>query len=214
MCGDIGFKLGKIPKKKLKSIIINQSCLSFCYNKSMILVILILFLIFALTVLFWQLNLLYVAILGTPIVYASDLAIVDAFKLAKLKKADLVVDLGCGNGKSLIIAAKKFGAKGVGVDLSLYCYLKARLNVAIAGQSRNIKIVWGDFKKAEPYLKKADVVYIYLLNSVLKKIEPWFFKSISKNTKVVSLSFVFPNHTPIKITKTLNLNRKTSVRLY
>lgn len=180
----------------------------------MVLAIQIIILIFGLLVLFWQLNLLLVAILGTPIVYASDKAIIDAFKLAKLKKDDLAVDLGCGNGKSLIIAAKKFRALGVGVDLSLYCYLKSKLNVFFAGESKNIKIIWGDFKKAEPYLKKADVVYIYLLNSVLKKIEPWFFKLIDKNTKVVSLSFVFPSHKPIKIIKTINLNKKTTIRLY
>lgn len=180
----------------------------------MILVILILFLIIAFLILFWQFNLLYVAVLGTPIVYASDKAIIDAFKLTGLKKDNLVVDLGCGNGKSLIIAAKEFSAKGVGVDLSLYCYLKSKLNVFLAGETKNVKIIWGDFKKAEPDLKKADVVYIYLLNSVLKKIEPWFFQSIDKKTRVVSLSFEFPNHKPIKIIETINLNKKTNIRLY
>lgn len=180
----------------------------------MILVILILFLIIAFLILFWQLNLLYVAVLGTPIVYASDKAIIDVFKLAGLKKDNLVVDLGCGNGKSLIIAIKKFGAKGVGIDLSLYCYLKSKLNVFLAGETKNIKVIWGDFKKAEPHLKKADVVYIYLLNSVLKKIEPWFFKSISKKTRVVSLSFKFVTHKPINTAETTNLNEITAVRLY
>ena len=164
--------------------------------------------------LFWQLNLLFVAILGSPIVYASDKAIIDAFKLAGLKKGDLVVDLGCGNGKSLIIATRDFGANGVGVDLSLYCFLKSKFNVAKAHESKNIKIIWGDFKKAEPYLKKADVVYLYLLNSALKKIEPWFFKNIGKKTKVVSLSFWFVNHKPKKEFRTTSLNRETKIRLY
>ncbi|MDD2752885.1 MAG: 50S ribosomal protein L11 methyltransferase [Candidatus Omnitrophica bacterium] len=174
----------------------------------------ILILVFALGLLFWQANLLFVAIFGTPIVYANNKAIFDAYALAGLKRGELVVDLGCGNAKSLIIAAKKFGAKGVGVDLSLYCYLKSRLNVALAGQSKNIKIIWGDFKAAESYLKNADVVYLYLLNSALKKIEPWFFSSISKNTRVVSLAFVFAKYKPVKTAETSNLNKKTFVRLY
>lgn len=168
----------------------------------------------ALGVLFWQLNLLLTAIFGSPIVYANSQAIIDAYKLAELKKGELIVDLGCGNAKSLIIAARKFGAKGVGVDISLYCYLKSRLNVTLAGQNKNIKIIWGDFNKAEPYLKKADVVYLYLLNSTLKKIEPWFFKSISKNARVVSLAFVFLKHRPMKSVTTFNLGKITKARLY
>lgn len=172
------------------------------------------FLIFSLLILFWQSNLLIIAILGSPIVYASNQAVIDTLKLADLKKGNLVVDLGCGNGKSLIIAAKKFGAQGVGVDLSLYCYLKSKINVFWAGESKNIKIIWGDFKKAEPFLRKSDVVYLYLLNSALKKIESWLFKSIKKNTKVVSLSFQFVDHNPVKMSKTICLNKLTNIRLY
>lgn len=170
--------------------------------------------IFALGVLFWQLNLLIVSVFSTPIVYANGQAIRDAYKLADLKKRELVVDLGCGNAKSLIIAAKEFGAKGIGVDLSLYCYLKSKLNVTLAGQGKNIEIIWGGFKKSEPYLKKADVVYLYLLNSTLEKIEPWFFTSIGKYTKVVSLAFEFVDHQPINNSATINLGKKTKIRLY
>lgn len=168
----------------------------------------------ALGVLFWQLNLIVASVFGSPIVYANNNAILDAFKLANLQKDELVVDLGCGNAKSLIIAAREFGAKGVGIDLSLYCVLKSKLNVALAGQSKNVKIIWGDFKKAKIYLKKANLVYLYLLNSALKKIEPWFFKSISKKTRVVSLAFEFILHKPIKTISTINLGKKTKIRLY
>lgn len=169
---------------------------------------------FSVLVLFWQLNLLLISILGSPIVYANEKAIIDSFELANLKKGQTLVDLGCGNAKSLIIAAKKFGAKGIGVDLSLYCFLKSKLNVALAGESKNIKIIWGDFKKAEPFLRKADLVYVYLLNSALKKMELWLFKSIGKNTNIVSLSFIFPTKKPYKTAKTFNLNKITNIRLY
>ena len=170
--------------------------------------------ILALAVLFWQLNLIIASVFGSPIVYANNEAILDAYKLANLQKDELVIDLGCGNAKSLIIASREFGAQGVGVDLSLYCVLKSKLNVAFAGQGKNIKIIWGDFKKAQLYLKKANVVYLYLLNSALKKIEPWFFESISKKTRVVSLAFEFIQHKPIKTKSTTNLGKKTKIRLY
>lgn len=174
----------------------------------------ILLLIFAIGLLFWQLNLIIASIFGSPIVYANTDAIRDTLKLADLKEGELVVDLGCGNAKSLIIASRDFGAKGVGVDLSLYCYLKSRLNVLISGQSKNVKIIWGDFKKAESYLEKADVVYLYLLNTALEKIEPWFFSSIGNQTRVVSLAFVFVKHKPTKSITTFNLRKKTKARLY
>ena len=71
-----------------------------------------------------------------------------------------------------------------------------------------------EYKKAEKLLKKADVVYLYLLNSVLDKIENWLFDSISPKTRVVSLSFKFKNHKPLKTLPTINLGRKTKIRLY
>jgi SAM-dependent methyltransferase len=165
-------------------------------------------------VLLWQLILLITSIFTSPTVYAYDNAIEDSLKLAGLKKGELVVDLGCGNAKSLIIASKKFGAKGVGVEISPYCYLLAKWRVFAHGERKNIKIIFGDFKKAERYLTKADVVYLYLLNATLKKIERWFFASIGKNTRVVSLAFEFPNKKPVKKTLTFNLRKRTYSRLY
>lgn len=177
-------------------------------------ILLIILLIIVLGVLLWLLTMLVTSIFTSPSVYAYDQAIEDSLKLAKLKKGELVVDLGCGNAKSLIIAAKKFKAKGVGVEISPYCYLLARFRVLIHGQRKNIRIVFGDFKKAERYLKRADVVYLYLLNSTLKNIEKWFFDAIGKKTRVVSLAFVFPNHKSVKVKSTFNLGKNTKVRLY
>ncbi len=170
--------------------------------------------LFVLVLLFWLLSVLLMTIFSSPTVYANDQAVEDSLKLANLKKGELVVDLGCGNAKSLILASKKFGAKGVGVEISPYCYFLARWRVFLYGERKNIKIIFGDFKKAEPYLKKADVVYLYLLNSTLKNIESWLFNIISKKTRVVSLAFVFPGHRPIKTAKTFNLSKNTNIRLY
>lgn len=181
----------------------------------------ILFLIFSillifvlLLLLFWQFSLLFACITGTPIVYSNSRAIEDAFRLAKLKAGETVIDLGCGNARTLIIAAKKFGAKGIGVDRSVYCFIKSMINVFLAGESKNIKIVLGSFEKIEKELKNADVIYLYLLNAVLEKIEPWFFKHIGKDTRIVSLSFWFAKKKPIRETKTINLGRETKIRLY
>ncbi len=164
-------------------------------------------------VIFWQINLIYATIKGAPIVYSSEIAVIDCFKLVKLKKGELVVDLGCGSGKSLIIASEKFNAKGVGVEISPYAYLLARTK-KIFRRQKNYDIIFGDFKKAEPYLKKADVVYLYLLNSVLENIEDWLFKTISKDCRVVSLAFVFKKHKAKRTIETFTLYHKTKAYLY
>jgi SAM-dependent methyltransferase len=180
----------------------------------MVLFVQIIILVILLIVAFWQASLIFAQVLGAPSVYANEKAMLDSFELADLKKDQLVVDLGCGNGKSLILAAKKFGTRGIGVERSPYCYLLAKSKVYFSGQSNQINIVYGDFQKVEKDLKKADLVYVYLLNSVLSKIEKWLFQNISEKTKVVSLAFVFPNKKEIKKYETKNLGRQTFVRLY
>lgn len=172
------------------------------------------FFLFALFVVFWQASLIFAQILGAPSVYSNSEAIFQALKLAELKKGGLIIDLGCGDARSLIIAAKKFGAHGIGVERSPFCFLKSKLNVLLAHESRNITILFGDFKVAEKYLKKADVIYLYLLNSVLKNIESWLFENISAKTKVVSLAFEFSDHKPKETSETKNLGRITKLRLY
>ncbi len=163
---------------------------------------------------FWQSSLLWAALTGVPIVYSWRGAVEDSFKLAGLKSGETVIDLGSGDGKTLIMAAKTFGAKGIGVDRSIWCYLKAKLNVWLAGETNNIKIIRGDFRSVEKELKTADVVYVYLLDQVLAQIEEWLFSSIGDKTRVVSLSFLFKIRKPISEAGTRNLFQDTKARLY
>lgn len=165
-------------------------------------------------ILFWQASLLFSAIFGAPTVYANSQAIRDAYKLSGLKQGETVLDLGCGNAKSLIIASKEFGAKGIGVEISPYCYLKSRWNVLVSGQNQRIKIYLADLKKSRRLIEGADVIYLYLLNSVLSKIEPEIFNNIKEDTRVVTLAFKFNNHQPIKIVHTQNLGKDTEIKLY
>lgn len=176
-----------------------------------ILVAVFLLLIF---VIFWQLSLLFSSIVGAPTVYANSKAIIDAYKLAGLEKGETVLDLGCGNAKSLLLAAKVFGAKGIGVEISPYCYLKSKWNVFWAGESGNIKIYLSDIKKSFNLISEADVVYLYLLNSVLEKIESEIFDNIKAKTRVVTLAFKFKNAVPKKNMRTNNLGRETGIYLY
>lgn len=178
-------------------------------------ILLLLFLfILILAILIWQFNLLLALIFGAPVVYAHPRAITDAFRLAGLKKGETIVDLGCGNANTLIIAAKKFGAKGIGVERAPLFYWWSKVNVYLCGQSKNIKIYYGDFRKIESLLKTSDVIYLYLLTGVLSNIETWLFDHIGPQTRIVSLSFKFPNHEPMQTSQTCNLGDSTQVLLY
>ncbi len=174
----------------------------------------IIFILIGLYVIFWQSCLIIASIWGAPTVFANNRAILDALDLAAPKKNDLVIDLGCGDARSLIIAAEHFGAHGIGVERSPYCWIKANINVLLAHQSNKVKILFGDFKVAEKYLQKSDVIYLYLLNKVLEAQENWLFDHISSKTRIVSLCFQFRIHKPQTIISTVNLGRKTNIYLY
>lgn len=174
----------------------------------------ILFLLFMFWMIFWQGSMLIAAIIGPPIVYSSFQGIRDSFKLAKLKKGETIIDLGCGNGRTLILAAKEFGAKGIGIDRSLFCVMKARLNIYLASESKNIQIYRQPFEKASDKIKKADVVYLYLWPSTLARIEPWLFNSVSAKTRIISLAFKFAETKPVDELETINLGTKMKIELY
>ncbi|MCR4277739.1 MAG: hypothetical protein NUV80_00075 [Candidatus Berkelbacteria bacterium] len=171
-------------------------------------------LIISVFVLFWQASLLMATISGSPIVYASPKAIRDCLKLTGLSPGQTVIDLGCGNARSLVLATKEFRAKGVGVDRSYYGYWRSIINVWLGGHAKDITIVRGDFRQIERQLTTADVVYLYLLNETLAQIESWLFRHIGKKTTIVSLAFSFPNHQPMETCETTNLGKKTTIRLY
>ena len=165
-------------------------------------------------VLLWQFSLLMALIFGAPVVYTNKRALIDAFDFAGLKPGNTIIDLGCGDAGSLILAAKKYGVKGIGVERSPFFYFYSKLKVHLSGEKENIKIIYGDFKKAEQYISQADFIYVYLLPNVLKKIENWLFSGIKDTSKIISMSFYFSEHQPVLFKETINLGDKTKILLY
>ncbi len=164
-------------------------------------------------VLFWQASLLLATLIGAPTVYANKEAIGKALKLAGVKKYETVIDLGCGDGRSLFIAAEKYGAKAIGIERSLYCYFLVKLKIYIF-KRKDIEIYFGDFSKKDQLIKEADVIYAYLLTSVMKEKEDWFFSNTKKNARIVSLAFPFTNHEAKKQTAASNLGKLTNIYMY
>jgi SAM-dependent methyltransferase len=108
-------------------------------------------------------------------------------KLADVKNTDFVVDLGCGDGRIVVMAAEKFGARGRGVDLNPERIKEAEANAAKAAVTGRVKFVQGNLFDAT--VKDASVVTLYLLPDVNLKLRPKLLADLSIGTRIVSHSF-------------------------
>jgi SAM-dependent methyltransferase len=118
----------------------------------------------------------------------SPNAIVDGMlKLAGVKKGDVVYDLGCGDGRIVIAAARDYGAKGVGVDLNPERIQEAKDNAQKAAVEHMVRFEQNDLFKAN--IAEASVVTLYLLPTVNEKLRPKLLKELKPGTRIVSHSF-------------------------
>lgn len=106
-------------------------------------------------------------------------------RIAKLTSKDVVYELGSGEGDFLMVAAREFGAKAVGIesDFSRVLYSKLRIKVANIKEGQ-IKIIKNDFKKID--ISDATVVYLYLVPRALALLIPKLKKELRKGTRIVS----------------------------
>jgi SAM-dependent methyltransferase len=112
-------------------------------------------------------------------------ATVDAMlAAAKVTRADVVYDLGCGDGRIVIAAAKQYGARGVGIDIVAERIAEARANAAAAGVSDLVRFVQADLLTAD--FSDATVVTLYLSPSMNERIKPRLLKELRPGARVVS----------------------------
>jgi ribosomal protein L11 methylase PrmA len=107
--------------------------------------------------------------------------------LARVTPADVVYDLGSGDGRILITAAKVHGARGVGYDIDPERVREATENAVKAGVDKRVRFVLGDLFEAD--LKEATVVTLYLLQSLNIKLRPKLFAELRPGTRIVSHDF-------------------------
>lgn len=117
----------------------------------------------------------------------TNQAVVDAMlDLAGLKSGDIHYDLGCGDGRIVISAAKR-GAIATGIDLDPERIKEANENARKAGVADKVTFIEGDLFNFD--FSKADVLTLYLLPSVNLKLRPKILKELKPGTKVVSHAF-------------------------
>lgn len=126
-------------------------------------------------------------VLDVPYVPTPQEVVDSMLQLAKVNKDDYVFDLGCGDGRIVITAAKDRGARGTGIDLNPERIAEARANAEKAGVSDKVKFQVGDLFAAD--FSEASVVTLYLLPKINLKLRPQLWKQLKVGTRVVSHAF-------------------------
>ena len=107
--------------------------------------------------------------------------------LVKVGPGDVVYDLGCGDGRIVITAAKRFGIRGVGIDLDPDRISEANANARKAGVADRVKFIQGDLFDAK--IDEATVVTLYLLPDVNLKLRPKLLSELKPGTRIVSHNY-------------------------
>lgn len=111
----------------------------------------------------------------------------DMLRMAKVTSADVVYDLGSGDGRILMLAAQKYGARGVGIEIDPKLVAIAQ-QVAKDGEAEGrVTFIHGDLFEAD--ISPATVVTIYLSPGVNRKLEPKLRKELRPGTRIVSHQF-------------------------
>jgi SAM-dependent methyltransferase len=131
-----------------------------------------------------------------PYVPTTEPAVEEMLKLANVSKNDVVYDLGCGDGRIVIAAAKNYGARGVGIDINPERIAEANENAKKAGVQHLVKFIEQDLFEAD--FREASVVTLFLLTEVNMKLRPKLLEQLKPGTRVVSNTFEMGDWKPEK----------------
>ena len=133
-------------------------------------------------------------------------AVVDAMlEAAAVKASDIVYDLGSGDGRIVIAAAKKYGARGVGVEIDPALVKRATENAAAAGVSDRVRFVTQNLFTSD--ISEATVVTLYLLQSINERLRPKLVRELKPGTRIVSHVFNMGPEWPPEKTLTVERSR-------
>ena len=141
---------------------------------------------------------------GAPWVPSSMKTVHQMLELAEVKADELIYDLGCGDGRIVVVAALKYQARAVGIEIDPFRWLWCQILITVLGLRQQVKILFGDLFKQD--LSEADIVFCYLLPDTNKRLESKLLEELKRGTRVISNSFYFPGLKEI--------SKKGDARLY
>lgn len=139
------------------------------------------FLVFFLTIAF---------ITGAPFVPSTTASTRALIRLSHIRSGTQFYDLGSGDGR-LLLEAAKLGAIAHGIEINPFLVILTRIHALLSPYRSNIHVQWGNFWTVN--LKNADVISVYLLPWRMDKLEKMLQEHTRKGTLIVSNSFIFPN---------------------
>ena len=158
-----------------------------------------------------------------PYMPTHEKVVAEMLKVAKVGKDDILYDLGSGDGRIVITAAKEFGARGVGVDIDPDLVREARENAVKAGVADKVKFLQQDLFKTD--IREATVVTLYLWPEINLRLRPKLLGDLKPGTRVVSHNHDMGDWKPLKtvrvrvpheyvISKTLNMRVPHQHKIY
>lgn len=154
-----------------------------------------LFITFVLLIMFA--SMLIAAFSFAPWAPSHNMHLKRALTLAELKEGEQFYDLGCGDGRVVICAAKEFGAKATGIEYALPLYIAAKIRVKLSG-AKNADIAFGDLFRED--LSNANVIYVYgMPNALEQKLRTKLETECKPGTRIVSFMFEIKGWKPVKI---------------
>jgi precorrin-6B methylase 2 len=131
-----------------------------------------------------------------PFVPTTEEAVQAMLKLADVTKNDVLYDLGCGDGRIVIAAAKLYGTRGVGIDINPVRIAEAKENARKAGVENLVRFEENDLFQSD--IHEATVVSLFLLTSVNLKLRPKLLQDLKPGTRIVSNTFDMGDWVPEK----------------
>ncbi len=156
--------------------------------------LLTLFFFLILIVLLTALWMIVPAFFGPPSVGTRPQRIRKALQLVNLQANEILYDLGAGDGRVLLIAAREFKAQAVGIEVGPVQCLWIWLKVIASGLGSKIKIKWANYLKAD--LTQADVVFVYATSKEVAKLAEHLPSHMQRGSRLVSISADFPEWEP------------------
>jgi predicted RNA methylase len=147
-----------------------------------------------------------------PFVPSPHAVVEKMLEAAAIKPGETVYDLGCGDGRILITAVRKYRARGVCVELSPDLVRKTREEIQRLGLEDRIQVIEGNLLDAD--LRQADVVTLYLLTSSNEILKPKLESSLRRGARVVSHDFIIPGWEAVRVEKVQASGRTHTIYVY
>lgn len=125
-----------------------------------------------------------------PFVPTPQTVVERMLEIAAVGRDDVVYDIGCGDGRMVITAAKKYRARGVGIDIDAALIDECRASAAREGVGKLVRFIHMDATKAR--VTEATVLALYLLPESLETLEPLFDKDLAAGVRIVSHNYKIP----------------------